>query len=65
MSDDHRTIQIGPDDENRHVNVVVENGGSCTVNLEISNAYNTYTYNYPDWLNEDAVARIIDRIKGE
>lgn len=59
---EHRTVTIGPDDKDKHVTVIVEDGGHCVVTVEMSNCYNTYAC--PPWMaDEGAVARIIDRIK--
>lgn len=59
-----RTIEVGPEDP-RHVNIVVENGGECTVNIEISSSYNTTNnYSCPEWFNEESFTRILHSVRG-
>jgi len=41
------------------VSITVAYGGNCTVNMEISNAYNTYNHSFPEWFNRDLFLSLI------
>jgi len=53
------------DTENQTIPVVINNETGSNAVVNISSTITNNVYQYPDWLNEDAVSRIIDRIKGE
>jgi len=52
------------DTENQTIPVIINNETGSNAVVNISSTITNNVYQYPDWLNEDAVARIIDRIKG-
>ena len=49
--------------DGKPVNITVENGGVCNVNIEITNCYNN-TYRYPEGFTLDALKTIVSGLRG-
>lgn len=57
--------EIDLKDKQLPVNIHIDEGGTATINFDITNCYNTYTY--PEWMDRDlfdAILKAIGREKG-